>query len=129
MAALPESNVYMLVLKSLFPLRFGRVKILVVSFYGIVVVSFLSAFSPNFAMFAVCRFIIGIFKPATVLGPYVIAGELVGPKYRPVAGAILWILFVVAMVLTGVKAYFIRQWKILVIACSAPYFVVCFLLL
>jgi len=115
------------VLSGWFADRFGRIKILVVSFYGVIVITFLSAFSPNIAIFAASRFIVGIFKPATVLGPFVIAGELVGPKYRPVAVAILWILFIVAMVVTGVKAYFIREWKILVIACSAPYFFICFL--
>ena len=111
------------------PFRFGRIKILVVSFYGVIVVTFLSAFLPNFALFATSRFIVGIFKPATVLGPFVIAGELVGPKYRAVAVAILWIMFIVAMVVTGLKAYFIRKWKMLMIACSAPYFFVCFLVL
>ena len=109
--------------------RYGRFKVLVVSVCGIVVISFLSAFSPNFAIFAVCRFIVGLFKPGTVVGAYVVAGELLGPKYRPAAGTIMWILFSVSLVLTGVKAYFIREWKILMIACSAPYVFVCFLVL
>ena len=100
-----------------------------VSFYVIVVVSFLSAFSPNYAIFAVCRFIIGLFKPGTVVGAFAISGELVGPKYRPIPGSVLFILSVVSLVLTGIKAYFIREWKILVIACSAPYLFVCLLLL
>jgi len=107
--------------------RYGRFKVLVVSVCGIVVISFLSAFSPNFAIFAVCRFVVGLFKPGTVVGAYVVAGELLGPKYRPAAGTIMWILFSVSLVLTGVKAYFIREWKILMIACSAPYVFVCFL--
>ena len=120
-----------IILTNNFPVlfRYGRFKVLVVSVCGIVLVSFLSAFAPNFAIFAVCRLIIGLFKPGTVVGAYVVAGELLGPKYRPAAGTIMWILFSVSLVLTGVKAYFIREWKMLVIACSAPYFFICFLLM
>jgi len=92
---------------------------------GIVIISFLSAFSPNFATFAVCRFIVGFLKPGTVVGAWVVAGELLGPKYRPAAGAAMFILFSVSLIITGVKAYFIREWKILVIACSAPYLIGC----
>ena len=102
---------------------------LVVSVIGIIVVSFLSAFSPNYATFAVCRLVIGIFKPGTVVGAYIVAGELVGPKYRPLAGTTMWILFATSLVLTGVKAYFVREWKTLVIVCSAPYIFVCFFFL
>ena len=102
---------------------------LVASVCGIIVISFISAFSPNFAMFAVCRFIVGLFKPGTVVGAYVIAGELLGPKHRPTAGAFIWIMYSISLILTGIKAYFIREWKILVIACSAPYLFVCFLVL
>ena len=100
-----------------------------VSTFAIVVTSFLSAFSPNFALFVVCRFVVGFFRPGTILGAYVVAGELLGPKYRPAAGTALWVLFSMSLLLTGVKAYFIREWKILVIACSAPYLFVCFLVL
>ncbi len=101
--------------------RYGRFKVLVVSVIGIILVTFLSAFSPNYAMFAVCRLVVGIFKPGTVVGAYIVAGELVGPTYRPLAGTIMWILFAVSLVLTGLKAYFVREWKILVMICSAPY--------
>ena len=113
----------------LFICRYGRYKVLVVSVCGIILVMFLSAFSPNFAIFAVCRLVIGLFKPGTVVGTYVVVGELLGPKYRPAAGTAMWILFSVSLVLTGVKAYFIREWKTLVIACSAPYVFICFFLL
>ena len=100
-----------------------------VSVIGIIVVNFLSALSPNYPVFAVCRLVIGIFKPGTVVGAYIVVGELVGPKYRPLAGSLMWILFAVSLVLTGVKAYFVREWKILVMICSAPYLFVCFFFL
>ena len=109
--------------------RYGRFKVLVVSSFGIVLTGFLSAFSPNFTLFVVCRFVLGVFRPGTIIGAYVVAGELLGPRYRPAAGTALWVLFSASLVLTGVKAYFIREWKMLVIACSAPYVFVCFLVL
>eukprot|EP00794_Sanderia_malayensis_P019002 gene19002-20914_t len=101
--------------------RYGRFKVLVVSVIGIIVITFLSAFAPNYALFAVSRLVVGIFKPGTVVGAYIVAGELVGPRYRPLAGTVMWILFAISLVLTGVKAYFVREWKTLIMICSAPY--------
>ena len=95
-----------------------------VSVLGMIIVGFGSAFSPNFTVFAISRFIVGFFKPGLVVGAYVVAGELVGPKWRPLAGTTLWLLFSVSLVLTGVKAYFVREWKTLFIITSAPYTIV-----
>ena len=95
-----------------------------VSVLGMIIVGFGSAFSPTFTVFAISRLIVGFFKPGLVVGAYVVAGELVGPKWRPLAGTTLWLLFSVSLVLTGVKAYFVREWKTLFIITSAPYTIV-----
>eukprot|EP00795_Rhopilema_esculentum_P001443 gene1443-15868_t len=105
--------------------KYGRSKVLKVSVFGIVLVGFLSAFAPNYAVFAVCRLLIGVFKPGTIIGACIVSLELVGPAYRPLIGTLLWMLFAVSLVITGIKAYFIRTWKTLIIACSAPYMLVC----
>ncbi|XP_065064777.1 organic cation transporter protein-like [Rhopilema esculentum] len=104
--------------------KYGRSKSLKVSVTGILLVGFLSAFAPNYAVFAVCRFVIGVFKPGTIIAAYIVSLELVGPRYRPLIGTLLWLLFSGSLILTGIKAYFIRKWKILIIACSAPYMLV-----
>ena len=96
-----------------------------VSVFGIILVGFLSAFAPNYPVFAVCRLLVGVFNPGTIIGAVIVSLELVGPAYRPLVGTATAMLFAVSLVLTGIKAYFIRTWKILIIACSAPYMLVC----
>ncbi|XP_065064769.1 organic cation transporter protein-like isoform X2 [Rhopilema esculentum] len=105
--------------------KYGRAKVLRVSVFGIILIGFLSAFAPNYPVFAVCRLLVGAFNPGTIIGAVIVSLELVGPAYRPLVGTATAMLFAVSLVLTGIKAYFIRTWKILMIACSAPYMLVC----
>ncbi len=102
--------------------RYGRLKILLVSKLAILIVGLASAFSPNFAFYAFTRVVIGFFIPGTVVIIFVIASELVGTKYRPLAGMLLWASFAPALIILGIQAYFIRKWKYLIIVSTAPYF-------
>ena len=52
---------------------------------------------------------------------FVMASEFVGTKYRPLSGIILWAFFTVALIILGVQAYFIREWKKLFIISTVPY--------
>ncbi len=85
------------------------------------VVGFVSIFSPNFWVFLATRIIVGFFTPGAGVQMFVMASEFVGNKHRPLAGIILWFFFGLALVMLGVKAYFIRKWKMLFIVCTAPY--------
>lgn len=87
----------------------------------VIVIGFVGVFSPNFWLFLTTRIIVGFFTPGTGVLMFVMASEFVGDKYRPLSGIILWAAFTLALVLLGVKAYFIRQWKTLFIVCTAPY--------
>ena len=90
----------------------------------VILIGFLSAFSPNMAWYTTARFIIGFFIPGVAVQTFILASELVGPKRRPLAGIGLWAFFGFGLVILGVKAYFIRKWKTLAIVCTAPYVVV-----
>ena len=105
---------------SSFP-RFGRLKTLFISIFFHVIIGFLSAFSPNFWVFLASRFITGFFKPGLGNTMFIMASEYVGGKYRPMSGMVLWLIYAFALVLLGVKAYFIREWKTLLIVCTIPY--------
>ena len=101
--------------------RFGRLKTLFISLAFHIFVGFLSAFSPNYWVFLATRFITGFFKPGIGVVMFTLASEYVGGKYRPMSGMILWLAFAISLAVLGVKAYFIRKWKILFIACTIPY--------
>ncbi len=98
--------------------------VIIVSTSTIMIVGLVSAFSPSFAFYAVTRVIVGFFIPGTSVQMFVLVSEFAGPKYRPLAGITLWIAFSFSIALLGLKAYFIRTWKLLVIVCTAPYFIV-----
>ena len=104
-----------------FHFRFGRLKVLFPSVAVMIIVGFLSAFSPNFWVFLTTRIIVGFFKPGAGLLMFIMASEFVGERYRPLCGIILWTAFTLALVLLGVQAYFICSWKTLFIVCTAPY--------
>eukprot|EP00795_Rhopilema_esculentum_P001039 gene1041-15367_t len=100
---------------------FGRLKVLFPSLAVIIIVGFLSTFSPNFWVFLTTRIIVGFFTPGTGVQMFVMASEFVGAKYRPLSGIILWAFFTVALIILGVQAYFIREWKKLFIISTVPY--------
>eukprot|EP00794_Sanderia_malayensis_P010683 gene10683-11819_t len=102
--------------------RYGRKPVLIPSSAAIVIIGFISAFSPNFAFYAVARVLVGFFLPGNALQLFIMVSEFVGPRHRPLAGNTLWIAFSVSIALLGVIAYFVRTWKLLVIICTAPYF-------
>eukprot|EP00794_Sanderia_malayensis_P018705 gene18705-20593_t len=102
--------------------RYGRKPVLIPSSAAIVIIGFISAFSPNFAFYAVARVLVGFFLPGNALQLFIMVSEFVGPRHRPLAGNTLWIAFSVNIALLGVIAYFVRTWKLLVIICTAPYF-------
>ena len=46
-----------------------------------------------------------------------------GPRYRAFAGNIIFVFVTSSMAIVGLKAYFIRNWKILHLVCTVPYLI------
>ena len=61
--------------------RFGRKIVLFPSIAGIQLICFISAFMPNVYLVILCRLLIGILIPATLVQPVILITELVGSKY------------------------------------------------
>lgn len=102
--------------------KYGRKMVLLPSTAAVLFLSLISAFSPSFGFYAVIRVLIGFFVPGSSVQMFILISEFVGPKHRPLAGITLWLAFSCSLALLGLKAYFIRTWKMLMIACTAPYF-------
>lgn len=103
---------------------YGRKIVLFPSIGMVMLFGFISAFSPNVTILIICRIVIGFFTPGTGVQMVVLLAEFVSTKYRPAAVTIVWFFFSVALCLLGLKAYYIREWKILFIVVSAPYILV-----
>jgi len=107
--------------------KFGRQKVLFPSLLAVVITAFAMAFAKVYWILAVCRFIIGFFEAGCFITMFVLATELVGPEKRALAGTLVWIYFTVALLVLAMKAFFIRSWRMLLIASSAPFiFIVVF---
>ena len=100
--------------------KYGRKSVLFPSVFVVLVVTFAMAFAKAFWIVAVCRVIVGFFEAGCFLSMFVLATELVGPEKRALAGTLVWFYFTAALMVLALKAYFVRNWRNLLILSSAP---------
>ena len=101
--------------------KYGRKSVLFPSLLIVLLFSFVMAFAKVFWIVAVCRFIVGFFEVGCLLSMFVLATELVGPEKRALAGIVVWFYFTAALMILGLIAYFVRDWRTLLILSSAPW--------
>lgn len=98
--------------------RYGRKKILISC---IVIQSFggiLSAWSPWYEGFLVCRFLLAIANGGTMIVSFVMCMEVVGGKWRTIVGILYQIPFGIGNAMMAILAYFIRDWRYLQLTLS-----------
>lgn len=106
--------------------NYGRKIVLFPATMTLLVLGLFNSFAPNIESFIAFRFFIGFVTPGVGVQSFILISEIVGGKFRPLAGIILWFFFTVALCILGLKAYLIRQWKTLFIVCTVPYVFVIF---
>ena len=106
--------------------NYGRKVVIFVSISVVIVVGCVSAFMPTLYMFIICRFIVGFFLPGTFPYMFVLISEIVGSKYRAFSGLSIYVFAAFSLSLLCLKAYFIRDWKLLFVVCNAPYLFILF---
>ncbi|ESO84003.1 hypothetical protein LOTGIDRAFT_107933 [Lottia gigantea] len=87
-----------------------------ISFACIIGSQFGTAFTPNFTILLVCRFLNGFGDIGLFMTSFVLALELVGVSKRTLAGMVVELFFCVGLFLTAILAYFIRSWQTLQLA-------------
>ncbi|XP_077977092.1 organic cation transporter protein-like [Glandiceps talaboti] len=100
--------------------KFGRIPGLIVSIVLVTIVGIIEAFSPNYAIFAFCRFLTGANMYGTYLAGFVLVTELVGPSKRTICGMVYNVFFGIGYMLLALFAYFIRTWWILQLVLTVP---------
>lgn len=100
--------------------KYGRKNVLFPLLLVVLLVTFAVAFAKVFWVVVLCRFIVGIFEAACFLSIFVLATELVGPEKRAQAGTVVWFYSTAALMILGLQAYFVRNWRTLMILSSAP---------
>ncbi|XP_070568360.1 organic cation transporter protein-like [Ptychodera flava] len=105
--------------------RYGRKRGLMVGASLIVTCGTLTAFSPNYEVFALSRFCIAVAYICVYLAAFVLVTELAGTSQRTKVGMAYKIFFGVGYMLLSLEAYYIRVWRILQLVINLP----CILLL
>ena len=101
--------------------RYGRLITLYPSTLIIVVVGFASAFATKYWQFLVSRFFVGSVIYGVYFPMFILSGEFVGPRYRPLSQNVMWFAFTVVLLTLALMAFFVRTWRTLMILCTAPW--------
>nr|XP_046487141.1 organic cation transporter protein-like [Neodiprion pinetum] len=99
--------------------RYGRKRILIWGSVLQLISGLLVAASPNFTMYVIFRMIVATTSTGLYLVAYIAAIEMVYRKKKIPAGTISF-FFVGGCLLTVLLAYYIRNWRILQLAYTAP---------
>ncbi|CAK9794714.1 Carcinine transporter [Anthophora quadrimaculata] len=86
-----------------------------------VIFSIATSFSPNYVIYTALRTVNGLFFPAIYQIPFILALELMGPRYRTFAGMVICMFFASAMALLALLGYLLRHWFALSLATSVPF--------
>ncbi|XP_075975244.1 organic cation transporter protein-like [Anticarsia gemmatalis] len=104
--------------------RYGRKTVVLMSLVLEILFVAISAVVPDFWMFLVCRFLIGVMVGGTMLSCYVLFIELCGKSFRPYFIGLQELPFIVSYVTLPIIAYFVRDWRPLQLITSLPWNVV-----
>ncbi|XP_032230207.2 organic cation transporter protein isoform X2 [Nematostella vectensis] len=105
--------------------RFGRRLCLLVGSAIMLILSFGTAFADCLSLLAFLRFGVGVAHVSVMVCQYVYVIELVGPKTRTMSGKVQDLFWDIGDVMTFVCAYFIREWRMLILCCTlffVPFF-------
>lgn len=99
----------------------GRKPVFFASLVIQVIFGVLAGIAPEFLTYTISRMVVGATTSGVFLVAYVIAMEMVGPKYRLIAGTVMMMFFSVGFMLTAGFAYvFYTSWRTLQIALTLP---------
>ncbi|XP_049447050.1 solute carrier family 22 member 5-like [Epinephelus fuscoguttatus] len=103
--------------------RYGRKMVLFVTMAVQTVFTFIQVFSPSWAMFCAIYFVVGLGQISNYVAAFVLGTEILGPHVRTIfstAGVCLF--FAVGYMLLPLFAYFIRDWRMLLLGLTLPGF-------
>ncbi|XP_043931780.1 solute carrier family 22 member 6-A-like [Protopterus annectens] len=103
--------------------RFGRKSILIWSYLHLAVSGTLTAFSPNFIAYCIFRFLCGMAVSGIILITLSLIMEWTPTRTRALLGTLNGHCYTSGQLILAGVAYGIRNWQLLQIVVSAPFFV------
>ncbi|KAI8481835.1 hypothetical protein Bbelb_404400 [Branchiostoma belcheri] len=98
--------------------KFGRKVIMFVANALLGITGIATMFAPDFTVFVILRFMVGVQCMGIYLTNFVLGAEIVGPSRRTLVGTYDYVFFTLGYMLLGGIAYLIRTWRHLQLALS-----------
>ncbi|XP_047034700.1 organic cation transporter protein-like [Helicoverpa zea] len=100
--------------------RYGRKHTFLVAISTLIIFGLAQPFSPNYLVFTILRFLVGMATSGTMVVSFVIVMESVGPRYREVTGCLFQIPFIIGHMTVPLFAYYFRSWNSYLLALGIP---------
>nr|XP_056705719.1 solute carrier family 22 member 15-like [Euleptes europaea] len=100
--------------------KLGRKPVYMSGLFFDVIFGYISAFAPNYEIFAVSRFLIGITNGGMSLVSFVLTQEYVGKSFWALTGSLTNVTFAVGIAVYALLGYCIREWRFLAFVSNSP---------
>ncbi|EMP40443.1 Solute carrier family 22 member 15-like protein [Chelonia mydas] len=100
--------------------KLGRKPVYMSGLFFDVIFGYVTAFAPNYEIFAMSRFIVGIMNGGMSLVSFVLTQEYVGKSFWALTGSLTNLTFAVGIAVYALLGYYIREWRFLAFVSNSP---------
>ncbi|XP_066476717.1 solute carrier family 22 member 15-like [Tiliqua scincoides] len=100
--------------------KLGRKPVYLSGLFFDVIFGYVSAFAPNYEIFAMSRFFVGMTNGGMSLVSFVLTQEYVGKSFWALTGSLTNVTFAVGIAVYALLGYFIREWRFLAFISNSP---------
>ncbi|NXN95669.1 S22FL protein, partial [Rhinopomastus cyanomelas] len=100
--------------------KLGRKPVYISGLFFDVIFGYVTALAPNYDVFAVSRFIVGIVNGGTALVSFVLTQEYVGKSFWSFTGSLTNLAFAVGIAVYALLGYCVREWRYLALLSNTP---------
>ncbi|NWI66549.1 S22FL protein, partial [Todus mexicanus] len=100
--------------------KLGRKPVYISGLFFDVVFGYVTALAPNYDVFAVSRFFVGIVNGGMALVSFVLTQEYVGKSFWSFTGSLTNLTFAVGIAVYALLGYCIREWRYLALVSNTP---------
>ncbi|XP_008112961.2 solute carrier family 22 member 15-like isoform X3 [Anolis carolinensis] len=100
--------------------KLGRKPVYLTGLFFDVIFGYVSAFAPNYEVFAMSRFFVGITNGGMALVSFVLTQEYVGKSFWALTGSLTNLTFAVGIAIYALLGFYIREWRLLAFISNSP---------
>ncbi|NXN25436.1 S22FL protein, partial [Nycticryphes semicollaris] len=100
--------------------KLGRKPVYISGLFFDVILGYVTALSPNYDIFAVSRFFVGIMNGGMALVSFVLTQEYVGKSFWSFTGSLTNLTFAVGIAVYALLGYYVREWRYLTLVSNTP---------